>query len=285
MGTRTTAIERGQASNETTDALFDPLEKSWRSRSDFEQGLRNAEAMTLQDLLNIRLGVSQCSTTRRLRELRDDLESTDELPLMNHVYGDWSCNAREIVNGLTMTYYPWDVVISLMHGFHSENGELTDTLTASLRRTPASFAYLVYSLARLLGDASERVAGHSNSDSRGVVERLDLMDRPTQFFYLYHAFRTGQAKYATREIWKDNDIKLGCISLAVTHLFNDPEEVTDSLNRFEAVLTYLNAQVKGMASIDEVKPYIDAIGRFFDSHELDAGGIAAIRCGSAACRC
>lgn len=277
MGTKTTAIERGQVNNETTDALFDALEKGWRSRTDFEQGLRNADAMTLQDLLNIRLGVSQCSTTRRLRELRDDLESPDQLPVMDHVYADWSRNGGEIANGLTMTYYPWDVVISLMHGFHSGNDEVADTLAASLRRTPASFAYLIYSLGRLLGDATERVAGHSSSDISGMVERLDLTDRPTQFFYLYHALRIGQAKYAAREVWKDNDIKLGCVSQTVTHLFNDPEALKDSLNRFAAVLAYLNAQIKGMAIMDKAKPYIDAIGRFFDAHELDTGGIASIQ--------
>jgi hypothetical protein len=254
----------------------------WRSRTDFEQGLRNADAMTLQDLLNIRLGVSQCSTARRHRELRDALESTDEVPLMDHAYGDWNRNAGGIANGLTMEYYPWDVVISLMHGFHSGNDELADTLTGSLRRTPASFAYLVYSLARLLGDAPERVARYSSSDLSGMVERLDLTDRLLQFFYLYHAFRIGQAKYAAREVWKDNDIKLGCITQAATHLFNDPGAATDSLSRFEAMLAYLNFQVKGMASMDEVKPYMDAIGRFFDAHELDAGGIAAIQHGAGA---
>lgn len=282
MGTKTTVIERGQVNNETTDALFDALEMGWRSRTDFEQGLRNADAMTLQDLLNIRLGVSQCSTSRRLRELRDDLENTDDLPLMNHVYGDWGSNAGGIANGLAMAYYPWDVVISLMHGFHSGNDELADTLAASLRRTPASLAYLVYSLGRLLGDAPERVAGHSSSDLSGMVERLDLTDRPTQFFYLYHAFQIGQAKYAAREVWKDNDIKLGCITQVVTRFFNEPKAVDETLSRFEAVLTYLNAQVKGMASMDGAKPYIDAIGRFFDAHELDADGITAIQFGSAA---
>jgi hypothetical protein len=51
----------------------------------------------------------------------------------------------------------------------------------------------------------------------------------------------------------------------------------DSLSHFEGCLAYLNFQVKGMVSMDEVKPYIDAIGRFFDAHELDAGGIAAIQ--------
>lgn len=281
MVTKTTVIERGQVNNETSDALFDALEKGWRSRTDFEQGLRNADAMTLQDLLNIRLGVSQCSTMRRHRELRDDLESTDALPLMNHVYGDWSSNAGEIANGLTMTYYPWDVAISLMHGFHSGNDELADTLAASLRRTPASLAYLVYSLARLLGDAPERVAGHSSSDLSGMVEQLDLTDRPTQFFYLYHAFWIGQAKYAAREAWQDNDIKLGCIQQTVTHLF-EPEAVNATLNRFEALMTYLNAQVRDMASMGEAVPYLDAIGRFFDAHELDAGSITAIRPGSPA---
>lgn len=282
MGTKTTAIERGRVNNETSDALFDALEKCWRSRTDFEQGLRNADAMTLQDLLNIRLGVSQCSTTRRLRELRDDLESTDELPLMNHVYGDWSRNAREIANGLTMAYYPWDAVISLMHGFHSGNDELADTLTASLRRTPASFAYLIYSLARLLGGVKDLVSGSSSSDLMGMVDRLDLTNRPTQFFYLFHAFRIGRGKYAAREVWKDNDIKLGCITQVVTRLFNEPKAVDETLSRFEGWLTYLNTQVKGMASMDEAKPYINAIGRFFDAHELDAGGIAAIQSRSAA---
>ena len=282
MGTKTTVIERGQVNNETTDALFDALEMGWRSRTDFEQGLRNADAMTLQDLLNIRLGVSQCSTSRRLRELHDDLENTDDLPLMNHVYGDWSSNAGGIANGLTMEYYPWDMVISLMHGFHSGNDELADTLAASLRRTPASSAYLIYSLARLLGDAPERVAGHSSSDLSGMAERLDLTDRQTQFFYLYHAFRIGQAKYAAREVWKDNDIKLGCITQVVTRLFNESKAVDETLSRFETVLAYLNAQVKGMASMDEAKPYIDAIGRLFDAHELDADGITAIQFGSAA---
>lgn len=282
MGNETAAMLEGCAPDEIRDAVLAALEKGWRSRTDFEQGFRNADAMTLQDLLNIRLGVSECSTSRRLRELRDGLESTDEVPFMDQVYGDWSRNVGEIANGLTMAYYPWDVVISLMHGFHSGNGELADTLTKSLRRTPPSFAYLAYSLARLLGETADSVSAYSSSDLNGMVDRLDLTDRPTQFFYLYHAFRIGQAKYAAREAWQDNDIKLGCIQQTVTHLFNEPEAVNATLNRFEALMAYLNAQVRDMASMDEAVPYLDAIGRFFDAHELDAGSITTIRSGSPA---
>jgi len=276
MEIQTAVMLDGRAPDEIRDTTFAALENGWRSRTDFEQGLRCVDAMSLQDLLNIRLGVRECSSTSRLREIRYDLESADELPVMDHAYGDWGRNAGEIANGLSMTYYPWDVMISLMHGFHSRNDELSGMLSASLRRRPASLAYLIYSLARLLGGTADSVASYASSDLKGMADRLDLADRATQFFYLYHAFRIGQAKYAAREVWKNNDVKLGCIQQTVAHLFNEPEAVNATLSRFEALMTYLNAQVRGMAGMDEATPYLQAIRRFFDAHELDAGSITGI---------